>query len=174
MIRISCMGRKGKKVWMDFFKNTPVVSLEEFRFTFRLATSAASLDMPVENPETFGVDLLTDDGGITRVRFRDRPMNRAMLAIGKHCGGDREKARAIMTRYMALQGLPFREPWFVSDSGMIRIHDAVIDAAADCPVDGNGNFDAGAFYRHVAELVSSGDDGDDEEPGAPGTGPKPQ
>jgi hypothetical protein len=160
MIRISCMGRKDKKVWMDFFKNTPVVSSEEFRFAFRLATSAASLDMSVENPETFGVDLLTDDG-ITRVRFRDRPMNRAMLAIGKHCGGDKEKARAIMTRYMALQGLPFREPWFVSDNGMIRIHDAVIDAAADCPVDGNGNFDAGAFYRQVAELVSSGGYEDD-------------
>ncbi len=84
MIRISCMGRTGRKVWMDFFKNTPVVSLEEFRFAFRLAISAASLDTPVENPETFGVDLLTDDGGITRVRFKDRPMNRAMLAIGKH------------------------------------------------------------------------------------------
>lgn len=168
------MGRKGKKVWVDFFKNTPVVSSEEFRFAFRLATSAASLDMAVENPETFGVDLLADDGGITRVRFKDRPMNRAMLAIGKHCGGDKEKARAIMTRYMALQGLPFREPWLVSDSGTIRIHDAVIDAAADCPVDGNGNFNAGAFYRHVAELVSSGGYEDDEEPGGPGTGPKPK
>ncbi len=168
------MGRKGKKVWIDFFKNTPVVSSEEFRFAFRLATSAASLDTPVENPETFGVDLLTDDGGITRVRFKDRPMNRAMLAIGKHCGEDKEKARAIMTRYMALQGLPFREPWFVSDSGKIRIHGAVIDAAAECPVDGNGDFDAGAFYRQVAELVTRGGYEDDEEPGGPGTVPKPQ
>lgn len=159
---------------MDFFKNTPVVSLEEFRFAFRLATSAASLAMPVENPETFGVDLLTHDGGITRVRFRDQPMNRAMLAIRKHCGRNTEKARAIMTRYMALQGLPFREPWFVSDSGMIRIHDAVIDAAADCPVDSDGNFDPEAFYRHVAELVSSGGYEDDEERGAPRTCRKAQ
>jgi hypothetical protein len=52
-----------------------------------------------------------------------------------------------MTRYLALQGLPFREPWLVSEDGMITIHDAVIDAAADCPVNGSGDFDAGASTR---------------------------
>jgi hypothetical protein len=174
MIRISSMGTKGKKSWTNIFKKTPAVSVEEFRFAFNLAMSAASLDMPVENPETFGVDLLANDGGITKVRFTDRPMNRAMLAIGNHCSGDTEKAWAIMTRYLALQGLPFLEPWLVSEDGMIRIHDAVIDAAADCPVNGSGDFDAGAFYTHVAELVSGGAYEDDEEPGTPETGPKAQ
>ncbi len=154
--------KKRQAGWKEIFRKTPAVPADEFRFAFGLALAAASLATPVENPENFGVNLVEENGSVTRVNLKDRPDNRAALAIKKHCAGDSEKFKAIFTRYLAIRSLPFREPWLiVMDDGMIRLHEAMIDAAADFPVNGNGLFNVGAFYKRVAQLAATGNYDDD-------------
>jgi hypothetical protein len=149
--------KKAKSTVKDIFKSTPTVPTDEFRFAFSVALAAASLATPVENPQNFGINLLEEDGSVTRIAFTDRPANRAMLAIKKHCAGDSEKFKAICIRYMATKSLPFRDPWLITtEDGMVQLHDAIIDAAADFPVNGRGLFNAQAFYQRVAQLAATG------------------
>jgi hypothetical protein len=152
------MGKKKAQATVkDIFKSTPAVPADEFRFAFRVALAAASLATPVENPQNFGVNLLEADGSVTRIAFTDRPNNRATFAIKKHCAGDSEKFKAICIRYMATRSLPFRDPWLITtDDGMVQVHEAIIDAAADFPVNGRGLFNPQAFYQRVAQLDATG------------------
>jgi hypothetical protein len=166
--RAPIIGHMGEKKNLSswaakIFRNTSAIAADEFRFAFTLAVAAADLSTPVENPENFGLNLMKKDGDVMRVTFRDGPDNRAAFAIKQHCGENRAKFMAIMTRFLAMKALPFRNPWLVvMEGGMVRLHEAVLDAAADFPVNGHGLFSTEGFYKRVAELAATGDYEDDD------------
>ena len=65
---------------------------------FDIAIAAGEMSMPVENPEQSGVDLEMEDGSIQRIRFIDRPMNRAALAVKKEMN-DPKKFSSFIWRF---------------------------------------------------------------------------
>lgn len=82
--------------------NLPV-DPEELQFALQLGSAAETYQMPIENPETKGIDLFDEESGeIQQIRFKDNPMNRFGGAIVKEFGQDESKFYSIMNRIAAL------------------------------------------------------------------------
>jgi hypothetical protein len=109
------------------------VEPEELMFAFNVADAAASLRMPVENPGTKSIKLLDEKKGKVRtIALTDRPMNRAMLAVGEHFKGD--KFKALMWRLLAMHDIledPRLASWVRQASdGRTEIAESLLAAAA--------------------------------------------
>jgi hypothetical protein len=114
--------------------NTPLDE-DLFLYCLSLYQEAASLRMPVENPENR--KFVIED--IETVAFTDNPMNRGFSAVNKEMdeqGFDQPKRMAMMTRIMHI-GQIFEaqdrfKHWFAPSpgDGSMMINDALLRAAA--------------------------------------------
>jgi len=85
---------------MSKAKRVKVLPVEpsELMFAFNIADAAASLRIPVENPEQKSFNL-RNANDILKITLKDKPLNRAGLAVSEHFKGD--KFRDIMLRLFA-------------------------------------------------------------------------
>lgn len=82
--------------------NLPV-DPEELQFALQLGNAAGTGQMPVDNPETKGIDIIEEESGeIQEIRFKDNPINRFGGAIAKEFGEDESKYYSVMNRITAL------------------------------------------------------------------------
>ena len=133
---------------------------EQFAFAMQLSSHASVLNTPVENPAAKAINIIdpeTDE--LMRVAPRDIPFNRAMIAAVEHFEGDVVNATNFWLRLMALTRLMQNETmqaWKKSDPEDPRatlFHNAVIYAAAELPLQADGNFSEDEFFSRAAEIA---------------------
>jgi hypothetical protein len=146
--------------------NVPVDE-ELFIFCTNVYMAAASLTMPVENPETKKVHI--EDVGT--VAFSDIPMNRGMLAVTNELneqGVDEVTRFSLCWRIMHF-GDVLKETgrfarWIRPLDGVdsTDVADALIRACAHAKmrVDGSGSFDMDDVSRYAEEIEARMDFGD--------------
>lgn len=141
------------------------IDREQFAYAFELANQAGSMAMPVENPEQYGVTLVDEESGEdTRIRFTDQPINRAILALKKHCGSDSVLYFNVTMRFFAMLTILKRqevESWMTDDSskpGCAQLHTAVVYAGAEATLDKDGEFDIDEFFERVENIASELDE----------------
>lgn len=109
------------------------VEPKELMFALSVGHAAATLKMPVENPELMGVNLRDEQSGqVMRISLTDRPMNRAMLALREQFKGDkfvnigmRRWALARIMEHKAVQEWIRKGP-----DGFMEVADSLVYAAA--------------------------------------------
>jgi hypothetical protein len=68
--------------------NIPVTP-EELQFALQRGNAAGTRQMPIDNPETKGINLLDEKSGeIQEIRLKDNPINRFSPAIAHEFGDD--------------------------------------------------------------------------------------
>jgi hypothetical protein len=142
--------------------NLPV-DPEELQFALQLGNAAGTYQMPIENPETKGIDLFDEESGeIQEIRFKDNPMNRFGGAIAKEFGQDESKFYSIMNRIAALMRLMSDDervkPYLKTDptySEDTMINNVLIEVVAKFPISDDGELDKDAFFREVKELIEN-------------------
>jgi hypothetical protein len=159
------MGRCRKKndLGQHFLRRVNPVTREELGFAVAVGGAAASYKMPTPSPTKFGLALTENDGTVMNIRFTDIPLNRGMLAIREHCGGDPSKFFSLAFRLFALGSILRRKeiaPWIRRNvsPGVDEVHPAVIEAAATLPLNSRGHFDARTFFQKVKEVAADGAD----------------
>ncbi len=142
--------------------NLPV-DAEELQFALQLGNAAGTHKMPIDNPETKGIDLFDEESGeIQEIRFIDNPINRFGGAIAKEFGEDESKFYSIMNRIAALMRL-FSDDERVKpylkedpdDSEHTMINNALIEVMAKFPISEDGEFDKDTFFSEVQELIEN-------------------
>jgi hypothetical protein len=126
------------------------VDPERFQFALGVFNAAADMKGPYPNPEQFAVNLIEDDGSISRLSLTDRPENRGMMALKKEFPDSQEfqcigfriltLPEVIRDRKLVAMGL-IRE----GENGVVEIHDAVVTALAGAPFRKSGTLDKDAF-----------------------------
>jgi len=128
-------------------------------FAFGLADAAASLRMPVENPNENSVKLRDDDGSVMTIRLTDRPMNRAGMAVAQHFKG--HKFRAIMARLLALHDVYKNRKlasWVrTAPDGRQEIAESLLAAAAQAPLTTRLKFRVGDMARLATKYEQDND-----------------
>jgi hypothetical protein len=88
--------------------------------------------------------------------FPDTPDNRAAMALLGHCGCDREKFFALMTRiehlFSLLESAQARG-WASIEGSSVGIHDAVLEAASKAPMHLTRGPDEEGFFEAVEALA---------------------
>jgi len=143
--------------------NLPV-DPEELQFALQLGNAAGTYQMPTDNPEAKGIDLLDEESGeIQEIRFKDNPINRFGGAIAKEFGEDESKFYSIMNRIAALMRLLADDervkPYLKTDptdSAHTMINNALIEVMAKVPISDDGEFDRDAFFRDVKGIIGNG------------------
>ena len=119
--------------------------------------------MEMESPARHEFDLDMGDGTVRRFAFGDVPPVRVMFAIKEHCEGDSDKFFSLTSRFWAFLEIveteQLEEQWVAapppdSDRGP-RVHDAVIYAASEMPLNWHGHFNTENFCRRVRELAQA-------------------
>jgi len=140
--------------------NLPV-DPEELLFAFQLGNAAGTHQMPIDNPETKGIDLLDEEtGSIQQIRLKDNSINRFGGAIAQEFGEDESKVYSIMNRIAALMRLLSEDervkPYLKADpddSEHTMINNALIEVMAKFPISRDGEFDKDIFFKEVQELI---------------------
>jgi len=131
---------------------------KEFLFVAQLASSAASLDMPITNPEEYEVILEVGRGREVGMRFNDNPTSRASVAAREHFGERREACMSFLLRFFAMRDLrgteAWQSPWVIEKPGELEINDAVFAVAATQPLEHNLRFNVPAFVERMREWDS--------------------
>jgi hypothetical protein len=88
--------------------------------------------------------------------FPDTPDNRVAIALLGHCGCDREKFFALMTRiehlFSLLESAQARG-WASVEGSSVGIHDAVLEAASKAPMHLTRRPDEEGFFEAVEALA---------------------
>ena len=142
--------------------NLPV-DPEELQFALQLGQAAGIHQMPIDNPETKGINLVDEEAGIIeKLRLRDNPINRFGGAIAQEFGEDESKFYSIMNRIFALMRLLSDDervaPYLKADpenSEYTMINNAVIEVMARFPISEDGKINKDAFFREVDELIEN-------------------
>ena len=142
--------------------NLPV-DPEELQFALQLGNAAGTHQMPIDNPETKGIDLFEEESGeIQEIRFKDNPINRFGGAIAEEFGEDESKFYSIMNRIAALMRLLADDervkPYLKTDptdSEHTMINNTLIEVMAKFPISDDGELDKDAFFREVKELIEN-------------------
>jgi len=137
------------------------VDPEEFQYALQLGNAAGTHQMPIDNPETKGIDLIDEDTGtIEEIRFKDNLTNRFGGANAQGFGEDESKFYSIMNRIAALMRLLSDDervkPYLKTqpeDSEHTMINNALIEVMAKFPISEDGEIDKDAFFREVEELI---------------------
>lgn len=140
--------------------NLPV-DPEELQFALQLGQAAGIHQMPIDNPETKGINLVDEEAGvIQKLRLRDNPINRFGGAIAQEFGEDESKFYSIMNRIFALMRLLSDDeraaPYLKADpenNEYTMINKAVIEVMARFPISEDGEINKDAFFREVEELI---------------------
>ena len=142
--------------------NLPV-DPEELQFALQLGNAAGTHQMPVENPETKGIELFDEESGeIQKIRFKDNPINRFGGAIAKEFGEDESKFYSIMNRIAALMRLLSDDervkPYLKTDptdGENTMINNTLIEVMAKFPISDDGELDSDAFFKAVKPLIEN-------------------
>jgi len=137
----------------------PPVDPAELMFAFGLADAAASLRMPVENPAAKIVNLIDKEGKVLRIRFTDRPINRAGMAVAAHFQG--VKFKSIVMRLFAFYDIykhPELSQWrHKASDGRMELAKSIIAAAARAPLIRNSRFDPDTIAKLALEYEKEED-----------------
>jgi hypothetical protein len=139
---------------MSFTHHIKAVDPQRFSFALGVYAAAAGLKGPSPNPQQFGLNLVEDDGSISRITFTDRAENRGLLAVKKEFP-DPQEFRSMAFRLMSFGGImkdqKLRRMGLIRDGepGSTKMHDAVINAFAMAPFRKSGKLDRMAFLALV-------------------------
>jgi len=135
------------------------VDREQFACAFELANNVGSQVIPAEDPGRFGVTLVDVElGEITQIRFSDQPINRAIFALKKKCGGDSETYFNVTMRFYAMLTILKCDEvtsWMMEDktrSGCVQLDTAVVYAGAEADLDKDGEFNIPEFFDRVESI----------------------
>jgi hypothetical protein len=124
--------------------------------------NAVSKTAIITSPEKMRLDLLHNDGSIQEISFNDTPVNRIIFAMKERYGEiDTAKYVGAISRILALLDMLTDRrlaEWIEKDkddSKSVKIHSALIEAAAVTRLKRNGNFSRREFLRNVRELVNT-------------------
>lgn len=139
------------------------VDPEELLFALQLGNAAGNHLMPIDNPETKGIDLLDEETGtIQELRFKDNPINRFGVAIAQEFGKDESKFYSIMNRIAAFMRLlsddervkPYLKE-HPEDIENTMINNTLIEVMAKFPISEDGEIDKDTFFREVVDLIEN-------------------
>ncbi len=144
------------------FRNAKPIDPEQFAFAMQLASAGASYRMPMESPASKRFEIEMTDGSVQRFCLTDNSTNRAAGAIVQHFAPDMEMARSALMRWMALMRIAQKKQmrkWERKppDGDYIEIYNAVFEAAAILPLNGNGDFSTAEFFHKVEEIAARED-----------------
>ena len=115
--------------------------------------------MPVENPALKALNLVDEKGNALTVRFTDRPMNRAGMAVVSHFTG--EKFKSIMMRLLALHDIyehPKLSQWVRKDSdGRTELAESILAAAARAALTRTTGFNPDEMAKLALEYEKEND-----------------
>lgn len=139
------------------FRNSIPIDPDEMNFIMSLASAAAASRMPHKAPVGGPIHLDMGDAGIQTFKLANSPMNRGMMAIKRHCGGDSEKFFSACLRFMALGQVyndkrfaPFRKE--IADDDMCEVSGAIGHVAGIMPLNDHGQFDLDKFFVQAEEI----------------------
>ena len=140
------------------FEEMPPIDPDVFIVAINFAMNAASGNAITDDPTKMGVNLLDEDGSVSKIRFADIPMNRAMLALKERFAGDSDMFASAATRMFALGNI-FEDPrfykWIKHGNDSDEVHEAVIEADATVMLDAEGEFPPDEFLLKVEELTET-------------------
>ncbi len=144
------------------FKNAEPIDPEQFAFAMQLASAGASYRMPMESPANKRFVIEMTDATVQHFGLTDNSTNRAAGAIVEHFAPDMEMARSALMRWMALMRIAQKKEmrkWERKppDADYIEIYNAVFEAAAILPLNGNGDFRTAEFFHKVEEIAARED-----------------
>jgi len=141
------------------WEDVPEVDPAELKWAMQVGSVAAAHDMPMESPTSRAILIEDDDGELVKeLRLADIAINRFGAAITQEFADDNDKARATLTRLIALQSVirdeRMKEYMKESDDEKYSlIHNYVLEVAATMPLrfDFDEGFREDEFFSKVAE-----------------------
>ncbi len=136
------------------------VDPEELLFAFKVGSSAAGFDMPLESPATKSVHAFDHKTGKTdEIRLVDNPMSRFMTSVANEFRHDASKFYSIMQRINALivlMGTDERAKEYLKappgNREMLAFDNALIEVMAQIRFSESGEFDKDLFFNNVEEI----------------------